>query len=146
MCDLCFCCAFSYFVIIANPLLHLCTMARDLSGLLRDLKREYLAVEELMASPVNKGILPMFITNANDLYKEVMLKCQSLGEYDILPNSSNVNKSSVIKSKLEFDERVREWLDRAERAAASSGSETESDSNQTESQLEIGCRLKFQVY
>ena len=116
-------------------------MTRDLPGLLRDLKREYLAVEGLMASPINKGILPMFITNANDLYKEVMLKCQSLGENDILPDSSNVTKSSVIKSKLEFDERVREWLDRAERAAANSGSETESDSDQTESQSEIDCRL-----
>ena len=72
-------------------------MTRDLPGLLRDLKREYLAVEGLMASPVNKGILPMFITNANDLYKELMLKCQSLGENDILPDSSNVTKSSVIK-------------------------------------------------
>ena len=109
-------------------------MTRDLPGLLRDL-RKYLAVEGLMASPVNKGILPMFITNANDLYKELMLKCQSLGENDILPDSSNVTKSSVIKSKLEFDERVREWLDRAERAAANSGSETESDSDQTESQF-----------
>ena len=116
-------------------------MTRDLPGLLRDLKREYLVVEGLMASPVNKGILPMFITYANDLYKEVMLKCQSLGENDILPDSSNVTKSSVIKSKLEFDERVREWLDRAERAAANSGSETESDSDQTESQSEIDCRL-----
>ena len=141
MCDLCFCCAFYYFVTIANPLLHLCTMTRDLPGLLRDLKREYLAVEGLMASPVNKGILPMFITNANDLYKELMLKCQSLGENDILPDSSNVTKSSVIKFKLEFDERVREWLDRAGRAAANSGSEMESDSDQTESQLEIDCRL-----
>ena len=36
---------------------------------------------------------------------------------------------------------MREWLDRAERAAANSGSETESDSDQTESQSEIDCRL-----
>ena len=70
-----------------------------------------------------------------------MLKCQSLGENDILPDCSNVTKSSVIKSKLDFDERVKEWLDRAERAAASSDSESESNSDRTESQSEIDCRL-----
>ena len=61
---------FYYFVAIANPL-YLCTMARGLPDLLKDLEKEYLAVEVLMASFVNKGILPMFITKANDLYEEV---------------------------------------------------------------------------
>ena len=116
-------------------------MARGLPDLLRDLEKEFLAVEGLMASFVKRGILPMFITKANDLYEEVMLKCQSLGENDILPECNNVTKSSIIKSKLDFDERVKEWLDRAERAAASSDSESESNSDRTESQSEIDCRL-----
>ena len=109
--------------------------------MLKDLKKEYLAVERLMASFVNKGILPMFITKANDLYKEVMLKCQSLGENNILSDCNNVTKSSVIMSKLDFDERVKELLDRAERAGVMSDSESESNSDRTESQSEIDCRL-----
>ena len=101
-------------------------MARCLPDLLKELEKEYLAVEGLMASFVNKGILPMFITKANDLYEKMMLKCQSLGENDILLDCNNVTKSSVIKCELDFDERVKEWLDRAERAADSSDSESES--------------------
>ena len=63
------------------------------------------------------------------------------GGNDILPDCNNVTKSSVIKSKLDFDERVKEWLDRAERAAASSDSESQSNSDRTKSQSEIDCRL-----
>ena len=70
-----------------------------------------------------------------------MLKCQSLRENEILPNCYNVIKSSVIKAKLDFDERVKEWLDRAEQAAASFSSLSESESDQTESRSEIDCCL-----
>ena len=71
----CFFVPFYYFVAIANLLtsLYLCTMARGLPDLLKDLEKEYLAVEGLMASFVKKSILPMFVTNANVLYKEVIL-------------------------------------------------------------------------
>ena len=78
----------------------------------------------------------MFNTKANDLHKKVIV-----GENDILPDCNSVTKSCIIKAKFNFDERVKEWLDLAEQAAASSGTESESDSNRTESHSEIDCRI-----
>ena len=75
-----------------------------------------------------------------------MLECQSLGKNDVLPDSENVTKSSVIKDKLGFEERVREWRMSAEYAEPSSTSGAEStsvsvlESDWEGDKVEIDCR------
>ena len=51
-----------------------------------------------------------------------------LGENDVLPDSDNATKTSVIKDKLGFKERVREWRMSAVYAESSSISGAESTS------------------
>ena len=75
-----------------------------------------------------------------------MLECQLLGENDVLPDSENITKSSVIKDKVGFEERVREWRMSAEYAELSSTSGAEStsvsvlESDRKGNKVEIDCR------
>ena len=101
------------------------TMAQNLAELLKLLEGEYLVAEGLMVSFANRKILLKFVAKIDNLYEKIMLECQSLGENDVLPDSDNITKSSVIKDKVGFAERVREWRMSAEYAESSSTSGAE---------------------
>ena len=104
------------------------TMAQNLAELLKSLDGEYLVAEGLMVSFANCKILLKCIAKIDNLYEKIMLECQSLGENDVFPDSDNVTKSSVIKDKLGFEERVREWRMSAEYTESSCTSGAESTS------------------
>ena len=122
------------------------TMAQNLAGLLKLLEGEYLVAEGLMVSFANRKILLKCVAKIDKLYEKIMLECQSLGENDVLPDSDNVTKSSAIKNKLGFEERVREWRMSAEYAESSSTSGAEStfvsvlESDREGDKVEIDCR------
>ena len=122
------------------------TMAQNLAGLLKLLEGEYLVAEGLMVSFANRKIFLKCVAKVDNLYEKIMLECQSLGENDVLPDSDNVTKSSVIKDKVGFEERVRERLMSAEYAESSSTSGAEStsvsllESDREGDKVKIDCR------
>ena len=103
--------------------------------LLMALDENYLIAEGLMASASNKVILEKVVTKINSLHDELMSKCLPLGESDVLPDSTKTNLS-VKNDKVEFDGRVRAWIESAETLA----SDSERHSEKFNFQREDDCR------
>ena len=122
------------------------TMVENLAELLKSFEGEYLVAKGLMVSFANRKIPLKCIAKIDNLYEKIMLECQSLVENDVLSDSDSVTKSSVIKDKLNFEERVREWRMSAEytESISTSGAEATSvsvlESDREGDQVEIDCR------
>ena len=76
---------------------------------LRTLENKYLIADGLMVSAQNKSILEGMLPSVEIDFDALMTECVMLADGDALPGT-DATKSSVMISKLEFDSRVRDWL------------------------------------
>ena len=76
---------------------------------LRALENKYLIADGLMVSAQNKSILEGMLPSVEIDFDALMTECVMLADGDALPGT-DATKSSVMISKLEFDSRVRDWL------------------------------------
>ena len=76
---------------------------------LRALENKYLIADGLMVSAQNKSILEGMLPSVEIDFDALMTECVMLADGDALPGT-DATKGSVMISKLEFDSRVRDWL------------------------------------
>ena len=63
-----------------------------------------------MLSAKNSHIVcDVVLPEIDEMFNFLMLKCNALSEFDHFPGT-NIKKSTVRRSKLEFDDRVEDWL------------------------------------
>ena len=82
----------------------------NLSETLHALQTKYLIADGLMLRVENECIVRNLVTDINSDFDNLMAKCVELADSAVLPGTV-VEKISVKKAKLEFDVRVKDWLD-----------------------------------
>ena len=82
----------------------------NLSETLHALQTKYLIADGLMLRVENECIVRNLVTDINSDFDNLMAKCVELVDSAVLPGTV-VEKISVKKAKLEFDVRVKDWLD-----------------------------------